>query len=281
MNVCRKCGIEKEDSEFHIARGNTKGISNTCKKCLSTAKPKEKLPDGFKRCCKCKEVKKVTEFHKHKQSKDGLKGECKKCRSRNKNEEDKNFLYEVLPEGMRRCRKCNLIKEIGEFRRRRRVCWDCLKQNSNDYYHSHKTHCSERFKIYLGMHRDRINTHKREYMRKHIKTEAGKLVDKRHRDKRRNLGWEPINKWFEGSVGHHLRYTNDINSQNNNIGIYAPLELHKSISHNGNTGKNMAEINKLLLEWYLNNTPSEERNKQAVQLYWNYCTKPEPVWSGD
>jgi hypothetical protein len=40
----------------------------------------------------------------------------------------------------------------------------------------------------------------------------------------------------------------------------------------------MREINMLLLKWYLDNTPEEERNPKAVKLYLNYCMLPEPMW---
>lgn len=290
--MCSRCKLTKDESEFYKDDRSKDKLHSECKKCTGVynLKAKEKrrkereiklqleLAKPTKVCSKCGIEKDKSEFHKHKIMKDGYRSECKKCRSHH-NEENKEFLYEILPKGMRRCRICGLIKEMGKFRPKKRVCWECEKEYSKNYYHAHKEHASEVNKLYIMNHKERIDRLRREYMREYIKTPEGQLVGKRHYAKRRNLGWSPINKWFAGSDGHHLRYTNDINSQDNDIGLYAPRELHQSISHNGNTGKNMAEINKLLLEWYLNTTPVEERNNQAVQLYWDYCTKPEPVWN--
>lgn len=70
-------------------------------------------------------------------------------------------------------------------------------------------------------------------------------------------------------------------NKNDDITIYAPKELHRSIPHNGNTGRGMKEINCLILEWYLNNTLAEEQNKKAVDLYLKYCMMPEPVWTSE
>lgn len=95
------------------------------------------------------------------------------------------------------------------------------------------------------------------------------------------LGYEPINKWFKGSDCHHLRYSKTYKEQDNSLVIYTPRKLHRSIWHNGNTGQGMKAINMLLLEWYFENTPDEERNPKAVKLYWNYCTLPEPEWSSN
>lgn len=44
-----ECGEIKPSFEFHNRNTNI-GIVSRCKKCLSTAKPKEILPEGFKRC---------------------------------------------------------------------------------------------------------------------------------------------------------------------------------------------------------------------------------------
>jgi hypothetical protein len=54
--------------------------------------------------------------------------------------------------------------------------------------------------------------------------------------KRRGLGHACLNSWFIGCVGHHI---------NKNDVIYIPGEMHKSVSHNVWTGRNMEKINAL------------------------------------
>ena len=56
----------------------------------------------------------------------------------------------------------------------------------------------------------------------------------------RNLGYNPINNHFEGSEGHHL---------NEDLVMYIPKELHKSISHSVLKDRNMTEINDASFEW--------------------------------
>lgn len=62
-----------------------------------------------------------------------------------------------------------------------------------------------------------------------------KILMARHRDKReRNLGYIPLNKFFEGSEGHHL---------DRDYVIYIPTEVHHSIYHSVLKDINMDEIN--------------------------------------
>lgn len=49
-----------------------------------------------------------------------------------------------------------------------------------------------------------------------------------------------LNKYFEGSDGHHIDKTHI---------IFIPKELHNSIAHNVWTGKGMDKINAKVLEW--------------------------------
>jgi len=53
-----------------------------------------------------------------------------------------------------------------------------------------------------------------------------------------------LNKKFVGSNGHHIT---------TNVVVFLPKDLHKSISHNMKTGKNMIEINKLALNYLITN----------------------------
>jgi len=87
------------------------------------------------------------------------------------------------------------------------------------------------------------NTEKnKEYARQYRKTPKGKEAAKAHWERRhRELGFEPLNEPFDGSVAHHI---------NKNETIYIPEEIHKSIRHNLKTGYNMNKINKIAV-YYL------------------------------
>ena len=94
-------------------------------------------------------------------------------------------------------------------------------------------------KEYIAFHNKR-NDWKRVISRQNFnKGKAGKLARQRCENKRRGLGHFPLNEWFEGSEGHHI---------SQNFVIYMPSELHRSLSHCLETGKNMEQMNKLAIE---------------------------------
>ncbi len=68
----------------------------------------------------------------------------------------------------------------------------------------------------------------------------GKISEKKHDAKRRQLGYVLLNKPFEGSIGHHI---------SQNFVVCMPEAIHKSICHNIWTWKNMNAINKLAIEY--------------------------------
>lgn len=85
--------------------------------------------------------------------------------------------------------------------------------------------------------------------RKFLKTPKGKVHQIRASGKRRSLGFEPINQYFEGSEYHHLRY--DANGKkDNNIGMFIPTKLHRTFRHCGITGWGMETINNSAFDWY-------------------------------
>jgi len=69
-----------------------------------------------------------------------------------------------------------------------------------------------------------------------------KLRYARQRSKRRMLGFKPLNESFKGDEGHHL---------NNELVLFVPKELHRSIWHNHYTGQGMEEINTLAVQWWM------------------------------
>lgn len=97
MKVCRKCGVDKQDSEFWKHR---KGLQAYCKPCVALSKREiylrnktgtkspqqlrieknlELLKQGLKFCYHCKETKSLSEFNKNKSRKDGVTDECRIC----------------------------------------------------------------------------------------------------------------------------------------------------------------------------------------------------------
>ena len=66
--------------------------------------------------------------------------------------------------------------------------------------------------------------------------ECKPVYDKRHSYKNTTY----LNDWFEGCHRHHITET---------LVIHIPAELHRHISHNLKTGKNMGEINVIALQY--------------------------------
>jgi Recombination endonuclease VII len=98
MKTCRKCGIEKETSEFFKNDHNSDGLHSYCKPCLLAVdkqnrwarngqtgpmRVKLKQPtDGTWICTKCGEQKPVSEFTPNGKRADGqtrYRSQCKKC----------------------------------------------------------------------------------------------------------------------------------------------------------------------------------------------------------
>ena len=70
---------------------------------------------------------------------------------------------------------------------------------------------------------------------------AKRLINiRKHRSKRRQLGFIELNEHFEGSEAHHI---------NKEFVLHIPEKLHHSIKHNIWNGENMEEINNKALAW--------------------------------
>lgn len=314
MKTCRKCGEGKDESEFHKCKNAPDGLDYRCKKCKSIAKPKETLQDGMKRCAVCKDIKPFSEFGLDNGRKDGLTFNCKTCqktfrinnkgklaeqgkkyREQNKEKirEQKKEYYYSNPELMKEKQHEKYLKnreailkatakwQKENLDRRKVICKrydeknkEVKKETSAIYRINNKEKLNMIHAKYRKEKSDIIKINKRKYR----DTEKGKNQTLKNRDSRRGLGHNPLNIRFNGCEEHHLRYSNSQDDKDNDMTIYVPRELHRSIRHNGNTGHGMKEINCLILEWYLNNTPPEEQNKKAVDLYLKYCMMPEPVW---
>lgn len=90
------------------------------------------MTTGLKTCSKCGKEKSLNDFHKSARGKYGLRSDCKGCRLT-------KLEKEVLPQNLKRCRKCFEIKSVENFRirrdcqTRRGECSEC-KNNLNLEY---------------------------------------------------------------------------------------------------------------------------------------------------
>lgn len=150
-----------------------------------------------KRCSHCKLIKFLCQFSKNKSTKDGYQRECKKCCGLRNEQWRKNYpkyhkqynSYYYLD---------NREKEI---------------QRSSEYRKAHPEH----FVGYYQTHRQELKKKSAEYQKLYRRTPEGKQAQRKSDKKRRGLGFNPLNKFFEGSHGHHI----------NNIDVvYIPKEIH-------------------------------------------------------
>ena len=254
--TCIKCGLKGDEKLF---RKN----ANLCKDCHKTYMKhyhevhKNEIksdynPDEIKTCTVCGLSGKSSELFR--QGRD----QCKKCEyksTKNWRTQNPEKIKEILRNQSKRRYKNNLAKEMARQRKYREANPDYSKK-------------------YYAKNPEKVLKSNKKYRN----TAKGKITLQKQNAKRRNLGHEPINMWFKGSEAHHLRYSRNIKEQDNDITLYVPRKLHRSIHHNGNTGKGMRDINIACLEWYLEITPEEEQNPKATKLYNNYLTLPEPQW---
>lgn len=69
---------------------------------------------------------------------------------------------------------------------------------------------------------------------------------RKQRAKRRTLGFIPLNEPFAGCEGHHLDHDRV---------VYIPEELHRSVSHDVWTGRNMDKINAIARQYLMEAQP--------------------------
>jgi len=153
-----------------------------------------------------------------------------------------------------------------------------IKEYRNDYYAKHK----EQIKIYYKRYyidnkdnilknakqyqlenREQISQYRKgkylEYQKQYNKTHSEKRrklsrkwyinhperikeIAKKHDNKRRNLGFKPLNEYSKGLIAHHIDKT---------YIVYIPKEVHQNISHCLETGRNMEEINRFAINYIL------------------------------
>jgi hypothetical protein len=140
-----------------------------------------------------------------------------------KGKQQKKDYYQLHKKELLEYRK-NWAKTHQEQRNKSRIKW----RNNNpeydrEYYETNKEQCIKQNIIWKMNHLEQV----REYQR-------------REAQKRRGLGFIPLNEWFDGSQAHHIDFE---------CVVYIPKELHRSIYHNIWTDKGMVEINNKVFEW--------------------------------
>lgn len=116
---------------------------------------------------------------------------------------------------------------------------DKVRQWDKDWVENHRERKNELVAKYRVNNREEINERQKQCRKDN--PERWKVYDQKHYNKReRNLGFNPLNKSFEDSEGHHI---------NKNDVIYVPKEIHQSISHCLETGKNMNKINEIAMNY--------------------------------
>lgn len=150
MKFCKKCQQWKDESEFY------KSTNGGCRACVrkyqnawATAHRIHKLPvvpEGFRFCKQCGQTKSVSEFYHDKSNVSGYHHYCKECvdaghEKRRKAEiEAKKALLEPVPDGYKKCSRCDETKPKSEFNKGKGKdglmyhCRECNRAEKKKYY---------------------------------------------------------------------------------------------------------------------------------------------------
>lgn len=131
---------------------------------------------------------------------------------------------------------------FGEYKRKQDEKYRKINKNYFPIYRKqYRKNNKEKLKIsdkkYRKNNKNKISETKKIYR----KSDKGKESIRKGQSKRRDLKFNPLNNPFENCEGHHIDKTNV---------IFIPKELHRSVSHNIWTGRNMHEINTLAINYY-------------------------------
>ena len=122
---------------------------------------------------------------------------------------------------------------------------DELKEYHKKWYQKNKDKNQDKYRAYSKQYNQQNKDKHKQITKTWIKNNKERwheLMRKVNSKRQRELGFVPLNEWFEGSEGHHI---------DKEFVIYMPKEYHQSVSHNVWTGKNMALINALAYDYLL------------------------------
>jgi len=135
--VCRKCKVEKDETNFFNSKTSKDGLNNQCKECkrLYTLNRNDNLKIisvDHKLCITCKELKSSNQFNKCCSTKDGLSRYCKGC-SLKKSQEFTHKNNDQIKERMRHYRKLNSDKLNAQRERYKKLNREKLKLQRKKY----------------------------------------------------------------------------------------------------------------------------------------------------
>lgn len=265
--VCSKCGLEKPLSEF----GNVKGKNGltykvgACKACTAEYKKGKHQEHKEEEYERLKERRKTAEYKEKAKQKYVENKEDLNAKRREKYTENREKINDNRRE-YREKKKEEINKQKREWYNKNKESLQEKQREKSKIDREYAGKNAERMREYFKTHKEQCTQKMKEYRH----TSRGREVCHGIRQKRRLLGYSPINKWFEGAEFHHLRYRDEKNNLDNDVGIFIPAFLHKSVQHNGNTGRNMRKMNYAALEWYINNTPKSKITTRVFTLYAYY-----------
>lgn len=117
-------------------------------------------------CKACEKIKSITDFNKDSSRCGGYKDKCKICIK------NKVQIPPFKNKTCRVCNKCNLLKDIENFRYGNRVCNCCLTEKSRLFYEANKEEVLEKIKCYSTKNKASINFRKRRRYSNKIKSDS-------------------------------------------------------------------------------------------------------------
>lgn len=124
VKLCRKCGREKEPSDFFADHSTSDKLSSSCKTCLQPPKPKRvrrRLLGTEKQCSNCARMLPSGAFTYADYNPDGLQKECRTCKQYRQGEPTLSQvvafeaqLAEIYAEGKRLLRNVELHRSQFE-----------------------------------------------------------------------------------------------------------------------------------------------------------------------
>lgn len=264
---CSKCSRVLPIDNFAF-RNDSKKYRNECKECQSKkyAEWREKNKFYHNEYCKkyYEENKASMREHNKKyyeENKENIKTQSKLYRKENadKLSEQKKQYRKENAEKLKEYEKARYIKNKEYYKERNRKYAEEHKEKMREYGKKWREQNPDKYEEYHKQYREENNEVIKEKRRAWAQTYSGRLASVRHKQKRRSLGFSPINEKFENSEFHHLHVDFEGNPDNA-IGLFIPAELHKSVPHNPKTWKGMDEINSMAITWYREVAANEQTN---------------------